>query len=386
MKKLVMGLSCLVMSACTGEKNPGKSPYFEDEDILTISGQFLDQSGQGLPETKIALRNLRVFAYVNPSQTYFKETLNWFISLAFPMFPTYDTKAVKVKPNYFLKDAVTARDGSFRFQIRADQTLRDAEGGINMALINDGEGTSASYAKYNFVIKEQETSLDPISLCDLGETVQETAASLDWSWPLPSYALDHYEVRIADAQDNSLLWASRVEASATGLSLPKSIFQAASLRYAIEVFYRFDEEFHASCLAPSRTFSIANPISNLASSKKATAENIDFAITSLTNGRFNDVSYFSAYDTRSITIDLEEDTLISSINLHNLQFTSDTAPHQLVFEAATKIAPNTFVSIGLDDETPLRFGNYQLPTPGSYAKLRISANNIFSTLQEITVQ
>lgn len=386
MKKVIVGLSCLFASACTGEKSPGKSPYFKDEDILTITGQFLDQNSQGLAETKIALRNLRVFAYINPSQTYFKETLNWFISLAFPMFPTYDTKAVKVKPNYFLKDAVTARDGSFRFQIRADQVLRDADGGINIMLINDGDGTAASYAKYNFVVKEQETNLDPIPLCDLGETVQENAQTLDWNWALPGYALDHYEVRIADAQDNSLLWASRVEAAATGLSLPKSIFQAESLRYAIEVFYRFDEEFHASCLTPSRTISMANPISNLASQKKASGENIGFMITSLTNGRFNDVSYFAAYDTRSITIDLEEDKLISSINLHNLQFTSDSAPHQIMFEAATKAAPDTFLSIGLDAETPLRFGNYQLPAAGSYARLRISASNVFSTLQEVTVQ
>lgn len=386
MNKKALALSSLLLCACTGEKNPGKSPYFKDDEILTISGQFLDKNQDGLASTKIALRNLRVFAYVNPSQTYFKETLNWFIALAFPMFPTYDTKAVKVKPNYFLKDAVTSRDGSFRFQIRADQTLRDAEGGINIALINDGDGTDSSYAKYNFVIKEQETTLDPISLCDLGETVQETASTLDWTWPLPSYALDHYEVRIADAQDNSLLWATRVEAAATQLTLPKSIFQAASIRYAIEVFYRFEDELHASCLTPSRTISIASPMTNLAFGKKASAEGIDFTVTSLTNGRFNDVSYFSAYDTRSFTIDLGADTLISSINLHNLQFTSDTAPHQLIFEAATKAAPSTFVSIGLDDETPLRFGNYQLPVPGNYARLRISATNVFSLLQEVSVQ
>lgn len=386
MKRFIAGLSLLILGGCTGEKNPGKSPYFEDADILTITGQFVDQNSQGLAETKIALRNLRLFAYINPSQTYFKETVNWFLSLAFPMFPTYDKKAEKVKANYFLKDAVTARDGSFRFQMRADQTLRDAEGGINITLINDGEGTTSSYAKYNFVIKAAETNLDPISLCDLGETAQETAQTLDWSWPLPTYALDHYEVRIADAQDNSLLWASRVEASSTQLSLPKSIFQSSELRYAIEVFYRFDDEYHASCLTPSRTITLTNPITNLAQNKKASGEGIDFIITSLTNGRFNDVSYFSAYDTRSITIDLEQDTPISSINLHNLQFTSDTAPHELIFEAATKASPNTFVSIGLDAVTPLRFGNYQLATPGSYARIRISASNVFSSLQEVSVQ
>jgi len=386
MKRFIAGLSLLTLGGCTGEKNPGKSPYFEDADILTITGQFVDQNSQGLAETKIALRNLRLFAYINPSQTYFKETVNWFLSLAFPMFPTYDQKAEKVKANYFLKDAVTARDGSFRFQMRADQTLRDAEGGINITLINDGEGTASSYAKYNFVIKAAETSLDPISLCDLGETVQETSLTLDWSWPLPTFALDHYEVRIADAQDNSLLWASRVEADSTQLSLPKSIFQAPELRYAIEVFYRFDDEFHASCLTASRTITLTNPITNLAQNKKASGENIDFSITSLTNGRFNDVSYFSAYDTRSIIIDLEQDTLISSINLHNLQFTSDTAPHELIFQAATKAIPNTFVSIGLDAATPLRFGNYQLPTPGSYARIRISASNVFSSLQEVSIQ
>lgn len=386
MKSIALIFSCLLVCACTGEKNPGNSPYFKDEDILTISGQFLDQSDQGLATTKIALRNLRVFAYVNPSQTYFKESLNWFIALAFPMFPTYDTKATKVKPNYFLKDAVTARDGSFTFQIRGDQTLRDADGGINITLINDGDGASASYAKYNFVIKEQQTTLDPIALCNLWETVQETTTTLDWNWPLPAYALDHYEVRIADAQDNSLLWATRVEAGATQLSLPKSIFQAESLRYAIEVFYHFEDDLHASCLTPSRTISIADSITNLAFQKKASAENIDFAVTSLTNGHFNDVSYFSAYDTRSITIDLVEDKLISSINLHNLQFTSDTAPHQLIFEAATYEAPHTFVSIGLDAETPLRFGHYPLANPGSYARLRISAGHVFSSLQEVSVQ
>ncbi len=386
MKKVILSLFCFMGGACTGEKTPGKSPYFKDEDILTISGQFLDKDGEGLAATKIALRNLRIFAYVNPSQTYFKESLNWFIALAFPMFPTYDTKPIKVKPNYFLKDAVTARDGSFRFQIRADQMLRDAEGGINIALINDGDGTGSSYAKYNFVIKEQETTLEAISLCDLGESVQENSQTLDWSWPQPSRPVDHYEVRIADSQDNSLIWASRVEATANQISLPRSIFQATGLRYAIEVFYRFDEEFHQSCLAPSRSITLSKPATNRAFLKKATGENIDFVITSLTNGRFNDVSYFSAYDTRSVTIDLTEDTLISSINLHNLQFTSDTAPHKLTFEAATKSAPDTFFSIGLDNVDPLRFGNYSLPAPSSFARLRISASNVFSSLQEISLQ
>ena len=124
MKSIIFGLSFLGLSACSGEKNPGKSPGFKDADILTIKGQFLNQNNEGLAQTKIALRNLRVFAYVNPSQTYIKETLNWLVYVAFPMFPTYDYKIEKVKPNYFLKDAVTARDGSFRFQIQAGQAFR----------------------------------------------------------------------------------------------------------------------------------------------------------------------------------------------------------------------------------------------------------------------
>ncbi|WP_141734492.1 hypothetical protein [Oligoflexus tunisiensis] len=385
MKNMMILLPWLAAVACTGEKNPGKSPYFEDNDILTVSGQFLDQDSQGLPSTSIALRNLRIFAYINPSQTYFAETMNWFLALAFPMFPGYDTRPVKVKPNYFLKEAVTARDGSFTFQMRADQTLRDAEGGINITLINDGDGTSASYAKYNFVIKAQETQLEPIALCDLGETVQENAQTLDWSWSQPSYALDHYEIRIADAQDNSLLWASRVEGSATQLSLPKGIFQASTLRYAIEVFYRFEDEFHTSCLTPSRTLVISSPFTNRALQKKAQGENIPFTITSLTNGRFNDVNYFAAYDTRSVTIDLEDDTLISSINLHNLQFSSSDT-QTLIIEAAMQDDPDNFLSIGLDAATPLRFGTYTLPTPGSYAKVRISTSQVISSLQEVSIQ
>lgn len=386
MKKLATLSVSLLLAGCGGDKVSGKSPFFKGDDILTIRGQFLDKNQNGLGTTQIALRNLRVFAYVNPSQTYFQETLNWIIAFAFPMFPSYEPKSSKLQPNYFLKDAVTGPDGSFRFQMRADQTLRDAAGAINIALINDGDGPSASFAKYNFVIKEQETTLDPIALCDLGETLTETASTLDWTWPQPAYALDHYEVRIADTQDNALLWASRVEAGVTQLVLPKSIFQATSLRYAIEIFYRFESDFHASCLTPSRTLTLASPVRNLALGKKARAEGIDFTVTSLTNGRFNDTSYFSAYDTKSLTIDLEADMLISSINLHNLQFTSDAAPHELKFEAATQAAPNTFVSIGLDAETPLRFGNYQLPVPGTYARLRISANNVFSLLQEVSVQ
>ncbi|MDQ3231288.1 MAG: hypothetical protein M3Q07_05655 [Pseudobdellovibrionaceae bacterium] len=386
MRKFIAASLALTGAACSGEDNPGKSPNFNDDDIVTISGQFQDASHQGLPSTSIALRNLRVFAYINPSQTYFKETLNWFISLAFPMFPTYEKASQKVRPNYFLKDAVTARDGTFRFQMRGEEVLRDADGGINITLINDGDGTSSAYAKYNFVIKSATTTLDPIALCDLGETVHDNAQTLDWSWTLPGYTLDHYEVRIADAQDNSLLWASRVEASATQLSLPKSIFQASSLRYAIEVFYRFEDEYQTSCLTPSRTITITNPATNLARNKKAIGENIAFVVTSLTNGRFNDVSYFSAYSTKSVIIDLEQNTLISSINVHNLLLTSDEAPNELIFEGATQAAPNTFVSIGLDGETPLRFGNYQLPIPGSYARLRISADHVLSSLQEISVQ
>ncbi len=44
----------LALTACKGDKNSGKSPYFNDDDILTISGQFLGQDNQGLASTSIA--------------------------------------------------------------------------------------------------------------------------------------------------------------------------------------------------------------------------------------------------------------------------------------------------------------------------------------------
>ncbi|MCX6132091.1 MAG: hypothetical protein NTX25_23925, partial [Proteobacteria bacterium] len=185
--------ACLV--ACSADKKPGNSPYFADDATLTVSGQFLDKDEKPLAARNIVLKNLRRFAYFDPTLTYFKESLNWFAHLAFPMFPSYELSydSQKAKPNYFIKNVVTANDGSFRFQMRADQTMRDSEGGINITLVNDGEGKSASYAKYNFVIKAATSTLDPIHLCSLGDVFQEGSDSLNWTWTTPTYSLDHYE-------------------------------------------------------------------------------------------------------------------------------------------------------------------------------------------------
>lgn len=387
MKQMIWISLALFLMACSADKKPGNSPYFEDEDILTISGTFQDQDSEGLANRNIALRNIRRFPYYDPTATYVRDAISWFFQVAFPMFPVYEGSYVqqKVKSNYFLKEVKTAVDGSFRFQMRGAEVLRDAEGGINIVLINDGEGTSDSFAKYSFVIKGQTTDLGTIKLCTLAAQKQELTDELTFTWTLPGYTLDHYEFRFADARDNSLLWVSRVDASATSLSLPKSIFQTDSIRFAVEIFYTFEDELQTSCLTPSQSFQIATPKSNLAAARPVSAENIAFRVTSLTNGRFNDPSYFAAYDTRSLVVDLGSNTLIQSVNLHNLQFTSD-ASAKLTIEGATAEDPTDFTSIGLDEVDALRFASYTLPVAGSWARVRISSPGIISNLQEIAIQ
>ncbi len=387
MKQMIWISLAISLMACSADKKPGNSPFFEDEDILSIAGTFQEKDGEGLGNRNIALRNIRRFPYYDPTATYVRDAISWFFQLAFPMFPVYEGSYVqqKVKSNYFLKEVKTAIDGSFQFQMRGKDVLRDSEGGINIVLINDGQGTTDSFAKYSFVIKSKTTDLGSIKLCALNEQRQELADELSFSWTLPGYTLDHYEFRFADARDNSLLWVSRVDAAATSLTLPKSIFQTDSIRYAVEIFYTFEDELQTSCLTASQSFQLASPKSNLAAGRPVVAENIAFRVTSLTNGRFNDPSYFAAYDTRSLVVNLGQNTLIQSVNLHNLQFTSD-ASAKLSIEGATAEDPTAFISLGLDQVDALRFASYTLPVAGSWARVRISSPGIISNLQEIAIQ
>lgn len=373
------------LSASCGSKS--KSPEFDPETIVQIKGQMLTPDGSALGNTQIELRNLRYYPYSEPN-TPLPKFINWlFWRFAFFMFPAYEPQNDDMQklPNYFLTNVTTDADGYYDFKVKAGNLLRDEQGGINIILLNHGEDMSQSYVKYLFVIGEQETNLGEIQQCNLGPfQVNEQANQVMIDWQAPTKPVDHYVIKIADASNNYLLWTATVDGDQESLELAKTIFMNKSTRIAIEAYYQNTEDFKALCLTPSQIFSLTSPTINLAANKLAASPQIDFGVTSVTNENYNDRSYFEAFDTDEITIDFNQDTSISGINLHNLLAESDATYLNAVIKCSVDSAPETFDTVLHANAAVSRFQSITLNEPTTCRHLKISFSGPISQLQEVT--
>ena len=385
-KYLHITIFVFALAGCGSKKS--KSPDFDPESIVQIKGQILDPDGEPLSNTKIELRNLRYYAYTEVNSPLPKFFYWMFWKLAFFMFPAYETKndEVKEQANYFLSDVETDIEGYFDFQIKAGNLLRDELGGININLLNAGDGMQDAYIKHIFVVSEQVSELGSIQQCTLGPfSITEGSDSIDISWQSPATEVTQYVLKIADADNNYLLWTDRFEADTNTVSLAKAIFGTKTLRIALEAYYRNDVSWTSLCLTPSQTFQAQSPVTNLASGAIARSPQIEFDINSLTNDQYNDNSYFDAFDTLDLVLDLSADRTIQGFNLHNLLASKEASSIELTAYCASESDPENFDVVLGRDLSLKRFFAYPLDAPVTcrYVKFRFSQS--ISQLQEVTI-
>ncbi|SMF32110.1 hypothetical protein [Pseudobacteriovorax antillogorgiicola] len=387
-------LFCICLIGSCESTSESESPQFDPSDIVEISGTYLNDDGSPAARTYIHLQNLNTYGYYDPLYTSVADfLLKFFQRVAFWPFPFYswgDNDRDKTSPGYFLDEIRTNDVGQFNFEVTAGSFVRDSSGAINITLINDGDESSDPYGRFTFVIKEQVSALDELILCKLEPlTLSEGASTIDISWLAPSFTVESYQIKFANPDDNSPIWVSSVEGTETTISLPKSIFADYSVRFAIEAFYQIDgdneSQLKKSCLTPSQEFTIATPTPNLAANAYASSPSIDFTITSLSNGEFDDPWYFEAFDTNTLTIDLGSETTIESINLHNLMFSSSSS-QTIAIQGASSGNESADFSELIATTSATRYMSLSLTSPATVRWLKIIASSTLLDLQEVSIQ
>lgn len=386
----VLLCTLLIMTACSSK--PSKSPLFDDNEIVEISGTMLEDDGTPLAAKHIELSNLRRFGYIDYTEAAIdsarKAFSALFFTIAWPFFPFYrndpgvtDPEDYYERPNYYTDSVKTNSEGKFSFKIRAGNFLRDSDGGINITLVNEKEDP-ARFGKYVFVVKSKDSELGSLRLCGAedGIDISEAASDMAFSWDKPSGTIEKYVVNFALKSDNSLLWSSEVDGddSTPSLTLPKMIFQDFEVRVAVEAYYTFEDELKLSCLSPAQVFSVESPSESLATGALATSPNIKFRIDTLTNEGFKDGLFFDAFNTSEITLDLGEDTTINKVVFHNLKLMSDDT---LTLVAIDSNGVETTVS-GIKEK---RFLAKTLSSPITAKTLRIEFSDDLYDLQEISL-
>ena len=382
---ILIVMLCSLAKACSSES---KSPEFDPNSTVRIKGQILAISGEPLANTGLELRNLRFFGYasiINPYVPF----LNWsIIRSAFWYFPAYrkDFEEIKETPGYFISRAATDAEGYYNFRIKAGNLLRDENGGINIVLTNKGDDASESFMKHGFVVKQQDTELGAIRLCDLGPfSVLENSNDVTLNWVLPEDTVTQFVIKVADDETNGLLWASQVEGTVTSLVLPKTIFSAATHRIVIEASYRVEDEINSMCLTPSQSLSLSAPVVSLGSDLLFAAEGIKFPITSLTNGSFNDKSYFEAFDVTELSLDLQRDVSFQAINFHNILGGSATLPLDVTISCSSNAEPDDFDQILARNQELTRFYSMELSEVTTCRMIKFVFSETIQQLQEVTL-
>lgn len=322
MKLISFLLMGSILGGCGGQS---KSPEFLPDTVLSIEGVYLNDQGEPLAGQFIQLRNYRFFSYIDYTEAAIdvvQSVMVFFLNLAFPFYPIFHNDEVKVeKAGYYADKMKTSGTGKFSFKVRAGDFLRDHDGGINIQLVN-ALNDEKQYGRYSFVIKGQDTDLGTVRLCSLGGiNLTEDSSNVTFQWTAPSDAVGKYLINFGTAADNALVWASEVAGDQTSLTLPKIIFSDLNARMAIEAFYTDEAEKKVSCLSPTKDFSVTSTPS-LVAGALATSDEILFKIDSLTNKNFSDRPFFGAFDTKKITLTLEQPTAINILTLHNLKLES----------------------------------------------------------------
>jgi hypothetical protein len=365
-----------------------KSPQFLPGSVLTVTGKYLDEAGNGFSDQQLLFQNLRKFGYIDETGVAIESFARL---LAFPFFAFYDVifegDSLSVdrskylqSPNYNLKRVRTDGSGSFTFNLRVEDLLRDAEGGINISIVNE-KSSSTLFGKFSFVVKNIGTDLGTLNLCTLGGIGMAEDAVLDtatFSWSAPQTAVSRYVLRFGDPTSGAVIWTQVVDGSLTTLTLPRSLFLNQKVRLGIEAFYTFEAEKKTSCLSAPKDFHLTSPLSSLASGGIVNASNVKFKINSLTNAKFSDNPFFEAFDSREFVLDLGEQKAISKLRLYNLQLQSSGS-----LSVSGSLDGSTYTAIDQFEEA--RFMNLSLTNPTSLRFLKFSFSSRLVDLQELAL-
>lgn len=329
--QLLLLISILLTTGCGGSRD--KSPQFAPGSSVKVSGRFLQEDGSPLSGKKIQLQNPQKFAYIDYSspdvnaigRDFFGVSADIF-SIFFPFFPRWRYaddyyKEVYVRPGFFQQEITTDGEGGFSFSIKAENFLRDAEGGININVTNEKIETD-TFGRAAFVVKKQDTDLGDIRLCSSPVLVkEETDQTISFTFSAPSFEAQQYIVNFGDVETSDLIWSEVLAAGTTSINLPQAVFGSRRVRVAYEAFAVSESEKKISCLVPATEFSLSTPSSSLIAGAVASSPTVLFRIDSLTNSAYDDSLFFEALAVRSVRFDLAPAVTASRILLHN--FVSD---------------------------------------------------------------
>ncbi len=382
-----------LLGACG--KSDSDSPNFAPGTVLKISGKYLDESGEPFSDRAVMFRNTREFAYIDESSVELESALRTFGTMvmyaAFPFFFFYDnvfgrdpTKVdrskYEEKANYQLTSARTDGAGTFNFEVKADDMLRDSDGGINIVVVNEKAETPL-FGKYAFVVKKEDTSLGTLSLCTLGgiqSSEDAVADTITFTWTAPSTEVSKYVLRFGLPETGAMVWSEVVEGTVTTATYPRSIFLNQPMRLAVEAFYTFSSTKKVSCLTSPTDFTTTTIATPLSTGALASTDNIKFRINSLTNGLFTDNMYFGAFDPRDLTLDLGEEKTFSRMVFHNLKLR--TGGNVKVSTSSDGVA---FSDSETFEEKRFMVHTFASPLTARYVKLTFSARIV--DLQELTL-
>lgn len=366
-----------------------KSPAFDPDTILKVEGQFLQPNGEALAGINIDLKNLNRFAYIDMTAVAISEigrAFSYMFNFGFIFYPFYAPEKLShnnegvARPGYFVDSVTTDLEGRFSFQARAGNLLRDAEGAINLSLVNQEDDTSL-FGRYAFFIKKQDTSLPALQLCDLGNLqLAETAEEVTVSWQ-PEDRFTRYNVSIVDAASRHVIWVAGLDEGLDQFSIGRSIIQDREVLIAVEAYEILeDEEMTLSCLSKPLSYQGGTPIDVYSQSKSISAPSVPFKISQLTNGRFDDAIFLRAFQEKELTLDLEETTSITRLLLYNLKLDGTPGSAGLVVSSSNDGEIWQELQSGLNEE---RFMQILLPAPIQTRYLRFQFSREIYDLQEI---
>jgi hypothetical protein len=368
-----------------------KSPAFDPETILKVEGQFLKPNGEALAGVNIDLKNLNRFAYIDMTAVAINEisrALSYMFNFGFVFYPFYapqklshDKEAI-ARPGYFVDSFTTDQDGHFSFQTKAGNLLRDAEGAINLSLVNQKDDSSL-FGRYAFYIKKQDTLLPPLQLCDLGNLqLVETSENLTVSW-LPEERFTRYVVSVVDANSRHVIWVAAVDEGLDHFSLGRSIIQDRTVLISVEAFETLEvSEMTMSCLSKPLSYEGGTTIDVYSQSRPMSGPNVPFKISQLTNGRFDDAVFLRAFNEKELTLDLGDSTSITRLLLYNLKLDGGPGSQGLVLSSSLDGENWQEILSGLEEE---RFMQIVLPAPIESRFLKFEFSNQIYDLQEIDV-
>lgn len=375
-------LCALVLAGGCGS-SASKSPEFLPGTSLTVTGRFVDDDGKPLVGKQISFRNLRAFGYVDfrkAEADAVGRAIAWWS--AFPFFVAYDAlygrdplevdaEAYKVRPNYYLDGVRTDALGAFRFKVNADEMLRDAEGGINIVIVNE-RLSAPRFGRAAFVVKDRDTNVGDVRLCELGGlAVSEPGGGEDLvvSWNAPPAAVRKFVINFAIPGNSSLVWSTETDGAATQVAVPRALFQDFTVRVAVEAYLAFEDDRKTSCLTSPLDFKIKAPLLPVSRKKIATAKNVKFKINALTNGAFDDNGFFDAFKSDSVTLDLESVLPVRHLALQNLRIASagkvrvETSSDGAAWTSATEVSAERFTRISLPAAAQARYVRLGFSSP-----------------------